>query len=167
MESPRKRGRPPLEDHELLHPRKVWVRPTVLRGEILDVPQPSEAALKRWSHIVEACVAAILTQPSRAYNIAPKNKVAIKFESSWKKPTDFLKGVLKYTCAEYKVREFNAEQLLLWLYVRKLAPYCASDIYKERQGIMNSFGRMERELEIMLDEVVEVDHNESPSEQED
>ncbi len=157
----RKKGRPCLPDNQLLHPRKVWNRPSVLRGEILDVPQPSKAALKRWNHIVEACVAAILTQPCRADNIAPKNKVAVKFESGWKKPTDFLKGVLKYSCAEYEVREFNAEQLLLWLYVRKLAPYCASDIYKERQGIMANMSKMEKELEIMLDEVVEVEHTES------
>lgn len=155
-----KRGRPPLEDHELLHPRKVWVRPTVLRGEILDVPQPSKAELKRWSHIVDACVAAIMTQPSRANNTAPKNKVAIKFEASWKKPIDFLKGVLKYSCDEYVIREFNAEQLLLWLYVRKLAPYCASDIYKERQGIMVNMGKIEKELEIMLDEDIVGEHNE-------
>ena len=154
-----KRGRPLVPDEDLLHPRQQWVRPTVLHGEILDIPDPSKAEIKRWKIIEDACILAIMTQPSRANNVAPKNKVAVRFKKSDKKPIDFLRGVLKSSDDIYEIREFNAEQLLLWLYVRKLSKYCARDIYKERQGDMTSIGKMEKELEIMLDEDIIVEHN--------
>ena len=161
-----KRGRPLVPEEDLLHPRKQWVRPTVLHGEILDIPDPSKAEIKRWKSIEDACILAIMTQPSRADNVAPKNKVAVRFKKSDKKPIDFLRGVLKSSDGVYEIREFNAEQLLLWLYVRKLAPYCASDIYKERQGILANMSKMEKELEIMLDEDIVMEHNEGSEDNE-
>ena len=152
MATNRKRGRPLTDESTLLHPRKVWIRPTVLHGEILDIPEPSKAALKRWKHMVDACMVAILAQPSRANNTAPKNKVAFRFPDGWKKPEKFLTGVIVSRYDGGVVREFNAEQLLLWLYVRKLCLYCARDLYKMRSTVMHGLNTLEKEIDTMLEE---------------
>lgn len=162
-----KQGRPPLPDEQLLHPRKQWVRRNVLKSVVKASKPPTKAMVALYGPIIEEAIVAVLSQPSRANNVAKKNKIDVTFPSNHKFPLGWPNGRIVKELDGMVTRAYNAELVVLFGYEYLYIPWQPTDIYKERQGIMNSFGKMERELEIMLDEVVEVEHNEDAVEDSD
>ena len=140
----RKRGRPSLPDSELKHPRQKRLRQNLLSGAVLDIPPPSKEEMAKWAPIVDLCVKAVLSQPSRTDNRAKKNKVRLKMLANWVQPDEFPSGRIVHKEIDRVVREYVAEALLLWLYKNKYTQYNASLLYSMRRGVWMELACFER-----------------------
>ncbi len=106
--------------------------------------KPSTKELKYWKPIVDICVSVILQQPPRTANIEKKLRINLRFPGDWKKPDGWPRGKLVAKNEDKsRILSYPAESILLWLWERRLSPWCASDIYKSRHGVLLSTYKME------------------------
>jgi len=156
----RRRGRPPLKESELKHPRQQWNRRNVLKSVVKASKPPSKANKALYGPIIDEAIAAVLTQPSRADNVAKKNKIEVTFPKKHKFPEGWPIGRIVKELDGMITRTYNAELVVLWAYEYLYIHWQPTDIYRERMGIMANMSKMEKELEIMLDESFVVEYNE-------
>lgn len=136
-----------LPDDQLKNPRKI--RKSPMKGVQLDVPEPSKKELKRWKPLLDLCTVAVLTN-DRVDNIAKKNKIRISYPNKEAIPKDFPRGFPKGNSSDTITLEYNAELVLRWLWERKLAPYNANMLYKQRMGILMGLTNLQKELDVEL-----------------
>lgn len=161
-----KRGRPLVPDEDLLHPRQQWNRRNVLKSTVKATKPPTKAEKALYGPIIEEAIVGVLTQPSRHNNIAKKNKIEITFPKKHVFPDGWPIGRIVKELDGMITKSYNAELIVIFGYEYAYIPWQPTDIYKERQGIMVSMGKMEKELEIVLDEDIVVEHNDGSEDNE-
>jgi hypothetical protein len=153
-------GRPRLPDDQLKYkrPPEGYKLKSRYTGVQLDIPTPSEADLAKWAKIVERCRVLVLTNAS-CHDGAKKNMLELRL--SGKPPKGFPVGriVQKHEDGS-QTRKYNAEQILMWLWERKLAPWNAGMLYRMRREVMQGWAAtmgggasemlFERELESLI-----------------
>lgn len=145
-------GRPRIDDSLLKNPRTGYKLKSRYRGTQLDIPAPSEAELAKWAKIVEKCRILVLTNAS-CHSGAKKNMIELRMRG--KMPKDFPRGRIVATHEDgSQTRRFNAEQILMWLWERKLAPWNAGMLYRMRKEAWMS---MHGELSLVQGMLLESD----------
>lgn len=111
-------SRPLLPADKLKHPRHT--RKSTVQGKQLDVPTPSKALKEAWKPVIDAALAC-LVENDRKDNIAKKTRMYLSFLVETKPPARFPVGRVEKKADGTVVRSYNAEQVLLWAWERKLA----------------------------------------------
>lgn len=150
-----------MAEEDLLHPRKVWVRKNVLKGDRLTDKPPSKALIRLYGGYVQAAIVAVLFQPPRSDNVAKKNKIEVSFPKKHKFPEGWPIGRIVKELDGIVTRAYNAELIVLWGYQYLYCKWQPSDLYKHRGPVMHGMASLERNLEITLDEGVEEEYNSS------
>lgn len=145
-------ARPKLPDSQLKHPR--CIRKSTTTGKQLDIPEPSKKEKKRWEPVVAYAMSCVV-QNDRKDNIAPKTKMFVKFAKGTKPPKGWPRSVVKTINDDGSTTySYNAEQILLWAWERKLAKYNPSMLYARLR-------RFNSDLRNLLDLDVDTSHLDS------
>lgn len=110
------------------------------------LPKPTLKEVKRWKPIAELCYRLVLTNPADCSGIYTRNRLTINWGTS-SPPEDFPPSRRK----NGKVLKYAAAKVLDWLYIRRLAKYSTSMIYRARQSILWNTTNMLSEFEIKVD----------------
>jgi len=145
-------ARPLLPIDQLKNPRHLR-RSTTVAAILPDAPKPSKATLAMWKPMVDMCITSILSQPSRENNKAKKNRVQIRFTSSWVAPKGFPVGKVVERGVFYVVRRYNPEDILRFCYMHRYTTDSPAMLYEKRSKHINNMTRLENSAEIDVDKM--------------